>query len=383
MMEEKGHEEWVLNDLAVVGVSSDTALAYEPTLALLGLNGYNYWAADRRHPCSVLGMIYALEVIASVYGGPMTSAITDSLLLEGDRGISFISSHATMDAEHMAELRVILNQVEDDEAKDGHRRIDDFQLSSIRTSPRARYERSREWPCAQCPEPSVQVREAGVECRLRDADACAWASGRSSATAWRQWPNCSRSSMTSRRNPGLVRHFVMASDVHGVFNFGGDLSLFVLLVRAHDLDSLAPVRASMHRPRLVVENAATLGVHTTALVQGDALGGGLESALLHHTVIFERGAQAGFPEVLFNLFPGMGGWNLAIRQRRIHRRQRPDPLRTDLYGRPALPAWPRRHRRRGRRGAAGARANGACHGAALARNDGRAASEARRRTDLA
>jgi pyrroloquinoline quinone (PQQ) biosynthesis protein C len=114
MQEEKGHEEWVLNDLAVVGVTRETALEYKPTLALLGLNGYNYWSADRRNPCSVLGMIYTLEVVASVYGGPMTSAITDSLLLDGDRGISFISSHATMDAEHMAELRVILNQVEDE-----------------------------------------------------------------------------------------------------------------------------------------------------------------------------------------------------------------------------------------------------------------------------
>ena len=117
MNEEKGHEEWVLNDLQVVGVPAETAQAYVPTLVMLGLNGYNYWSADRRHPCSVLGMIYTLEVVASVYGGPMTSAITDSLLLEGDRGISFISSHATMDAEHMAELRVVLNQIADDDAK--------------------------------------------------------------------------------------------------------------------------------------------------------------------------------------------------------------------------------------------------------------------------
>jgi len=115
-------------------------------------------------------------------------------------------------------------------------------------------------------------------------------------------------------NPGLVRHFVMASDVQGVFNFGGDLSLFVLLVRAHDLESL---RLYARRCIDLVwwwENAAHLNVHTTALVQGDALGGGLESALLHHTVICERSAQAGFPEVLFNLFPGMGGWNLTIRR---------------------------------------------------------------------
>ena len=38
-------------------------------------------------------------------------------------------------------------------------------------------------------------------------------------------------------------------------------------------------------------------------------GGGLESVLPFHKVIFERSAQAGFPEVLFNLFPGMGAWH--------------------------------------------------------------------------
>ena len=39
-------------------------------------------------------------------------------------------------------------------------------------------------------------------------------------------------------NPGLVRHLVVSSDVTGVFNFGGDLSLFVLLVKAQDAESL-------------------------------------------------------------------------------------------------------------------------------------------------
>jgi pyrroloquinoline quinone (PQQ) biosynthesis protein C len=115
MQEEKGHETWVLNDLEVVGVSAVTARDYRPSLAILGMNGYNYWAADRRHPCSAVGMVYALEVVASVYGGPLASAISESLLLQDDRGISFISSHATMDAEHMAELRLILNQVADDD----------------------------------------------------------------------------------------------------------------------------------------------------------------------------------------------------------------------------------------------------------------------------
>lgn len=118
MNEEQGHEQWVVNDLDAMGVKAEQVLAYKPTEFMLALNGYNYWAADRRHPCSVLGMLYALEVVASVYGGQMTTAISESLLLQGDRGISFISSHATLDAEHMADLRVILNTLDDDAAKD-------------------------------------------------------------------------------------------------------------------------------------------------------------------------------------------------------------------------------------------------------------------------
>ena len=115
-------------------------------------------------------------------------------------------------------------------------------------------------------------------------------------------------------NPGMVRHYVMTSDVPGVFNFGGDLSLFVLLIRARDIESLR-----MYGRRCVdlvwwMENASMLGVHTTVLVQGDTLGGGLESVMPFHKVILERSAQAGFPEVLFNLFPGMGAWNFTIRK---------------------------------------------------------------------
>jgi pyrroloquinoline quinone (PQQ) biosynthesis protein C len=118
MHEESGHEVWVRNDLEAVGVPPAMTLAHVPGVHTLALNGYNYWAADRRHPCSVLGMLYALEVIASVYGGPFASAIRESLLLDGERGVSFIGSHASMDAKHMAELRLVLNPIDDQAARD-------------------------------------------------------------------------------------------------------------------------------------------------------------------------------------------------------------------------------------------------------------------------
>ncbi|MFQ5346157.1 MAG: crotonase/enoyl-CoA hydratase family protein, partial [Mariprofundus sp.] len=55
-------------------------------------------------------------------------------------------------------------------------------------------------------------------------------------------------------------------------------------------------------------------ITTISLVQGDALGGGLEYALSSHVLIAEKGSKMGFPEVLFNLFPGVGAYSLLSRK---------------------------------------------------------------------
>jgi heme oxygenase len=80
--------------------------------------GYNYYAAERVHPCAVLGMLYVLEVIASVYGGKAADSIARAIGREtGAGGFRFLSSHATMDADHMAKLNVLLKTIDDAEAQ--------------------------------------------------------------------------------------------------------------------------------------------------------------------------------------------------------------------------------------------------------------------------
>lgn len=114
-------------------------------------------------------------------------------------------------------------------------------------------------------------------------------------------------------------YYVLGSRKPGVFNLGGDLALFVLLIKARDRDALA------HYARLCIENMFPR-IHsffcptltTISLVQGDALGGGLECALSSDLIVAEEGAQLGMPEILFNLFPGMGACSLLTR--RIGRR---------------------------------------------------------------
>jgi len=55
-------------------------------------------------------------------------------------------------------------------------------------------------------------------------------------------------------------------------------------------------------------------VTTISLVQGQAMGGGFEAALAAHVLVAEKSAVMGLPEVLFNLFPGMGALSFLSRK---------------------------------------------------------------------
>lgn len=103
-------------------------------------------------------------------------------------------------------------------------------------------------------------------------------------------------------------HLVLGS-LTDAFSLGGDLALFSRLIQERDRDALHDYAHTA--VRLVHEFHAGLhaGAHTIALVQGDALGGGFEIALSCHTVVAERGVLMGLPEVLFDLFPGMGAYS--------------------------------------------------------------------------
>lgn len=112
-----------------------------------------------------------------------------------------------------------------------------------------------------------------------------------------------------------LHYLVKASAIPEIFNLGGDLKLFAELIDMRDRDALYDYgRVCVD---LVHDSATNLGVPsltTISLVQGSALGGGFEAALAQNVVIAEQSAQMGFPEILFNLFPGMGAYSLLSRR---------------------------------------------------------------------
>lgn len=111
-----------------------------------------------------------------------------------------------------------------------------------------------------------------------------------------------------------LRYFVCGSRTPGIYNLGGDLKHFADCIRRRDLGALKKyARTCVH---MQYENSTGFGapVITMALVQGDALGGGFEHALAFDILVAEKSARLGLPEILFNLFPGMGAYSF-LRQR--------------------------------------------------------------------
>jgi DSF synthase len=110
------------------------------------------------------------------------------------------------------------------------------------------------------------------------------------------------------------RYVVLGSSVPGVFSLGGDLRLFLHLIRTGDrvgLERYGQECVDVCYRNITHYNAP---VTTISLVQGEALGGGMESALSSEVVIAERSAKFALPEVLFGLFPGMGAYTLIGRR---------------------------------------------------------------------
>ncbi len=113
-----------------------------------------------------------------------------------------------------------------------------------------------------------------------------------------------------------LRYLVLGSRMKGVWNLGGDLELISTLIRKGDR---AGLRRYAHACCDVsFTNATGLGFDlpliSVALVQGDALGGGFEAALSANLIVAERSARFGLPEILFNLFPGMGAYSFLARR---------------------------------------------------------------------
>ena len=112
-----------------------------------------------------------------------------------------------------------------------------------------------------------------------------------------------------------INYLIFTSDVPGIFNLGGDLDFFVSTIKRGDRALLSQyARLSIDVLYSNYTNLKDNNITTISLVNGTALGAGFEAALSSDYIIAEAGSEFKFPEVVFNMFPGMGSYSFLARR---------------------------------------------------------------------
>ena len=110
--EEKGHEEWILNDIEACGADKEAVRFGQPLPATEMMVAYAYYTIERINPVAFFGMVLVLEGTSIQLAIKAASAIQQSLDLP-DAAFSYLNSHGALDIEHMGFYEGLMNRVEE------------------------------------------------------------------------------------------------------------------------------------------------------------------------------------------------------------------------------------------------------------------------------
>jgi DSF synthase len=111
-----------------------------------------------------------------------------------------------------------------------------------------------------------------------------------------------------------IKYVIFGSYRPGIFSLGGDLGLFVECIRKKNRDKLHNYMQLSIEVMYGIFTNMDVPMTTISLIRGNALGAGFEGALSCDYIVAQEDVQLGFPEVLFNMFPGMGAYSFLARR---------------------------------------------------------------------
>ena len=110
--EERGHDRWILNDIAACGADSAAVEAGEPNFYTEVMVSYAWDSVMRGNPASFFGMVLVLEGTSVNLATPMAQLIRQRLQLP-EQAMSYLTSHGSLDQEHIQFFAQLMDQLSD------------------------------------------------------------------------------------------------------------------------------------------------------------------------------------------------------------------------------------------------------------------------------
>ncbi|NMM43583.1 iron-containing redox enzyme family protein [Rhodospirillaceae bacterium KN72] len=119
--EERGHEDWILNDIAALGGDAEAVAAGDGSPATRIMVGYAYYMIDRISPYALLGMVHVLEgmsvALADKAAAGIAAALTGPDGSPPTGGFSYLLSHGSLDQDHVRFFESLVNALPDAKAE--------------------------------------------------------------------------------------------------------------------------------------------------------------------------------------------------------------------------------------------------------------------------
>jgi pyrroloquinoline quinone (PQQ) biosynthesis protein C len=110
--EEIGHQEWILNDIAVCGGDKEAVRRSQPAMQTELMIAYAWDMVNRRDPIGFFGMVHVLEGTSVNLADHAADQIKATLNLP-ERAFSYLRSHGSIDQSHIQHLESLMNRFTD------------------------------------------------------------------------------------------------------------------------------------------------------------------------------------------------------------------------------------------------------------------------------
>jgi pyrroloquinoline quinone (PQQ) biosynthesis protein C len=114
--EEIGHQEWILNDIRACGGDAEEVRHGKPNMHTELMVAYAYDTIMRNNPCGFFGMVFVLEGTSIQLATHAAGVMQKSLNLPKE-AFSYLTSHGSLDLEHIDFFQSVVNKLELDADK--------------------------------------------------------------------------------------------------------------------------------------------------------------------------------------------------------------------------------------------------------------------------
>jgi len=112
IVEEEGHDQWILQDIGACGVARDRAAAGRPGFDTEVMVAYAYDTIARVNPLGFFGMVHVLEGTSVALALQAAEQIQRCLQLP-DNAFSYLRSHGILDRQHTAHFAALMDRIDD------------------------------------------------------------------------------------------------------------------------------------------------------------------------------------------------------------------------------------------------------------------------------